>query len=505
MAHANVGAGDYRVHATDPALRTPAELRRQMLEIFPYISLPMFLAIVDQTMVATALPSIVADLGHAERSSLLVIAYVCASAITTPVYGQLGDRFGRVRLMRIALMIFAGAGMWCALSASMHALLAARIAQGIGAGGLIGLSQALIGERVSPRERGRMQGYLATVVITSTALGPLIGGFGADYAGWRWLFGGASALGLLALAITSRLPSARAPTSDSAPFRFDIWGLVLFATLVVTVLSALQMTQTPEPATASPWLWLALPAAAALLLLLARRERRASQPLLPPDLIALPAVWRSDLLAIFFAAALVSLMTFLPLFFRVAHGATPAGTGLLMLPAVLGIGIGGIVTGRLIWRTGRTAIWPSLGLTIAAFLLVALAVALPGLSASQVGWLVGIASIFMGSVMSVVQVTVQIAAGPDRLGMAAATVQLSRTLGAALGTALVGAALFGTLASMGPQIYAGFLELIADASTGPHTALRGPILDAFRIAFSLPAAFAVAGLILAWTLPVRRI
>src|SRR5690606_37145696 len=163
-------------------------------------------------------------------------------------------------------------------------------------------------------------------------------------------------------------------------------------------------------------------------------------------------------------------------------GSQPADTGLLMLPAVIGIGVGGIITGRLMWRTGRTAIWPSLGLAMAVLLLTFLAAALPGLSALQVGWLVGAASFLLGSVMGVVQVTVQVAAGPARLGVAAATVQLSRTLGAALGTALVGAVLFGTLGRMGPEVYGAFLQLIAVAPpTGlpgsMPAPLRGTILD----------------------------
>lgn len=481
------------------------ELRRRVLELFPYISLPMFLAIVDQTMIATALPSIVTDLGEASLSSLVVIVYVCTSAIATPVYGQLGDRFGRVRMMRLSLIIFSSMAVLCALSSNIYMLLAMRIAQGIGAGGLVALSQALIGERLSPRERGRMQGYLATVVIASTALGPLIGGFVSQYVGWRWLFGGAAIIGLIAFWLTFRLPSVI--PEKQGRFRFDMGGLVLFALLVVTVLAALQIAQRPQMTAGGGWPWLALPAVGVLVILLAFWERRASQPLLPPDLIAMPAVWRSDLLAIFFAAALVSLMTFLPTFFRVAHGVTSAGTGLLMLPSVIGAGLGSVVTGRLMWRTGRTAIWPSVGLAVAVLLLVALAVMLHDLSAVQVAWLVGVSAFFMGSVMGVVQVTVQIAAGPERLGTAAATVQLSRTLGSALGTALVSTVLFGVLARMNPEIYAAFLELIAQATQRGEAdqIMHGSILTAFQYAFSLPAAFALVGLVLAWTLPVRRI
>lgn len=482
------------------------ELRRALFSILPYISLPMFLAVVDQTMVATALPAIIGDLGGAQYSSLLVAGYVCASAVMTPVYGQLGDRYGRIKLMRIALAFFAFSSLLCTVAISIEFLLGARILQGMGAGGLMALSQALIGERVAPRQRGRMQGYLATIIVTSSALGPLIGGFMAQYIGWRSIFVGSTLLALAALLATMRVPNQHSPYEGR--LRFDVGGMLLFASLVITVLTALQIAQHPGEV-APYWLWALLGAlSVSLLSLLVRRERRASRPLLPPDLMAIPAVWRCNLMTFSFAAALVSLMTFLPIFMRIGFGTSPSMAGMHLLPAVIGVGIGASTTGYLMTRTGHTTIWPKIGLTIAGTLLTILAASLHMLDAWQVSWLAAVAVVFLGTVMSVVQVTVQVAAGPTRLGIAAATIQLSRTLGAAFGTALFGTVLFAVLNAMGPETYDTFVRLLTelpDPTIIHDPSLHNSILVAFRLAFTLPAIFAIAALGFAWSIPIHRL
>src|SRR5262245_53173830 len=172
---------------TAPTRNTPGP-RSVFLSIFPSIMVPMFLGVIDQTIVATALPAIAASLGGVEHVAWVVVAYLVATTTVAPVYGRLGDHFGRRRLMFVALGVFMAASVLCALSQSIAMLVVARVLQGLGGGGLMTLSQALIGETVPPRERARYQGYLAAVAVASNTLGPVLGGFLTEHLGWQSIF-----------------------------------------------------------------------------------------------------------------------------------------------------------------------------------------------------------------------------------------------------------------------------------------------------------------------------
>src|SRR5229473_1205155 len=369
--------------------------RSLFLRVFPSIMVPMFLAVIDQTIVATALPAIAASLGGIERVSWVVISYLVAGTVAAPVYGQLGDVFGRRRLMFLALPIFLAASIWCALATSIEMLTLARALQGLGGGGLMTLSQALIGETVPPRERGRYQGYLAAVVVSSNTFGPVAGGYLTQHLGWRSIFLINLPLGIIAVLLTLRLEAKPGFRSEH---RFDLTGLLLFVGFVAPTLLALQQIQHAEVR--------ALPASAALaalglvsLALLLRQERRAPFPLLPIGLLRQPAIWRSDALAACHGAALVSLIILLPIYLRVARGASASETGLLLVPLTIGIGIGSMITGRVISRTGRTSIFPSYGLIFVTITLLFLAFWVPRLSASALAWVLLWNGLFMGTVM----------------------------------------------------------------------------------------------------------
>src|SRR6202166_4167856 len=180
--------------------------------------LPMFLAAVDQTIVSTALPAIVASTGEVERASWIVVSYLIASTVAAPVYGRLGDEYGRRRLMIVGLCIFVAASLLCALCTSIETLTAARVLQGLGGGGLMTLSQALVGEAIPPRERARYQGYLAGVGISANAFGPVAGGFMAQPLGWQSIFLINLPIGLGAIALTWRLPN---PTVERLAWKAD--------------------------------------------------------------------------------------------------------------------------------------------------------------------------------------------------------------------------------------------------------------------------------------------
>ena len=471
--------------------------------------LPMFLAAIDQTIVATALPAVAADLGEVERVSWVVVSYLVAATIAAPVYGRMGDALGRRRLLVIALCIFVAASGLCAVAPSMLALVAARVLQGFGGGGLMTLSQALVGEAVPPRQRGQFQGYLSSVFVCSSTIGPVAGGWLTGHFGWASVFLVNLPLGVLALVLALRLPGhARGP---GGRLRFDFIGLFLFAGFIAPLLLAVERAQRFDCAHL-PLAAVFAGVAAMSLVLLLRRERRACMPLLPMTLLSQPGIWRTDAMAGCVGALLVSLVTFLPIYLQVARGSAPAQVGLLLLPLTMLIAVGAMITGRLITRTGRGAFFPSVGLPVAAVLIAALALLAPDLGLGELPFLFAGIALFTGSAMPVVQTTVQFVAGPLQLGAAAASVQFSRSIGAAVGTALVGAVLFASLAARDPAAASLFRAIV---ETGPGAmagmgaervaVVQGEIAHAFRAAFLLIALFAGVGGVMAWSIPVRRI
>jgi EmrB/QacA subfamily drug resistance transporter len=486
----------------------PPSTSSLFVKVFPSIMLPMFLAVADQTIVATALPAIASSLGEIERASWVVVSYLIANTIAAPVYGRLGDTFGRRGMMIFALAIFMLGSVLCALSPNIEVLTAARVLQGFGGGGLMTLSQALIGEAIPPRERGRYQGYLAGVAVTSSTFGPVAGGYLTQAFGWQSIFLINVPLGLVAAFLVLRL---EARPGDRRRTTFDIPGLVLFIMFVSPVILALEHVQRMDART--------LPTAFGLLafgilslVLLLWQEQRSTAPLLPPRLFRRPSVWRSDGLAACHGAALVSLITFVPIYLRAVRGASPAETGLLLLPLTFGIGLGSMITGQLVTRTGRTAIYPAYGLAAATAGLLFLAFDLSRLSLGQMPWLFGFIALCMGTVMAVVQITVQTEAGPQLLGTGAAMVQFSRSVGAAFGTAAVAAVLFSVLiatnrdtASMLGAIINQGPEAIAALPAARQAIVQSEIADAFRSAFLTIALFTSAGTWLAWSMPLRRL
>jgi EmrB/QacA subfamily drug resistance transporter len=478
------------------------------VKVFPSIMLPMFLAVADQTIVATALPAIASSLGEIERASWVVVSYLIANTIAAPVYGRLGDTFGRRTMMFVALIIFIAGSVFCALAPNIEFLTAARVLQGFGGGGLMTLSQALIGETIPPRERGRYQGYLAGVSVSSSTFGPVAGGYLTQAFGWQSIFWINLPLGAIAALLVLRLD---ARPSDHRRTTFDIPGLVLFIMFVSPVILALEQVQRMDMRTLPMALGL-LAFGIVSLVLLIWQEKRNTSPLLPPRLFRQPSIWRSDGLAACHGAALVSLITFLPIYLRAVRGATPAEIGLLLLPLTFGIGIGSLITGQLVTKTGRTAIYPTYGLAAATLGLLFLAFEIPHLSLGQLPWAFGFVSLSMGSVMAVVQITVQTVAGPRMLGTGAAMVQFSRSVGAAFGTATVAAVLFSILAVTDRQttsLFGAIIEQGPDAIAALPAArqaiIQSEIAGAFRAAFTTIALFTSAGVWLSWSMPLRRL
>ena len=492
----------------DPEGDAVPDSRGLFFRVFPSICLPMFLAAVDATIVATALPQIAGSLGDVERVGWIVVAYLMATTIAAPVYGCLGDALGRKRLLLVALGVFVAASLACALAPTLLWLIAARVVQGAGGGGLMTMSQALVGESVPARERVRYQGYLASIFMVSSTFGPVAGGWLTQHFGWTSVFLINVPLGAVAAVLAVRLPDHVGGVSR---VRFDWLGLVLFTGFVVPLLLALEQAQRISVAALPGILALVVVAVLSLVLLL-RQERRVSAPLIPVKLLRLPAIWRADAMAACIGAAIVGAVTFMPIYLQVVRGAGPGQVGLLLLPLTAGIAVGALLTGRAVARTGRTAVYPSWGLAVATgcWLLLAL-----GAGSVPMAWLPAaflLMSLSLGTAMPIVQVTVQMVAGAANLGAASASVQFSRSIGAALGTAAVGAVLFAVLAWQDSAVAAVFADVV---ERGPavldtlapdrRAAIAADIAGAFCAAFLLIAGFSLAALLLAWSLPVRKL
>lgn len=489
---------------------SPAELRRLFFRVFPAVALAMFGAALDQTLVAASLPEIARSLGEVERVSWIIVLYLVANTVAAPVYGRLGDAFGRRRMLLVALAVYALGATLCALAPTLLWLGAARLVQGFGGGGLISLSVALIAEVIPPRERGRFQAWIAAVFSGASALGPVLGGLLTQEFGWRSVFLLQLPLSAAAAYFAVTRLGAAAPGSRRG-FDFDWAGLVLFAMFVGPALLALDQARRLAPGPLLAAAGLGAFAAVALLLLL-RQERRAPDPLLPLGLLTNPSIWRANLLTACVSGAFVGSIAFLPIYLVTVRGLTAAEAGLALLPLAAFAGIGALTSGAVMSRTGRTMLMPAIGLTLAAATFLGLGFGIEHLSLPVIAGLLTLVSMGLGSSFPMVQITVQVAAGRERLGSATASVQFSRSLGAAVGTALLGAVLFGALVAMGGQAAPRFVALVNEGASAlaglpaeARTALTGEMSLAFRLAFATAGLLTGAAAVLATRVPLQKV
>ena len=468
--------------------RAPLVSVRDFLAIFSAVMLPMFLAAIDQTLLATATPAIAADLGGLRDTSWIAVGYLLAVTVMGPLYGRLGDSHGRRDVLRGAVAVFALGSVACALAPSMPILIAGRVVQGLGGGGLMVMSQALIGELVPPRQRGRFQGYFAAVFTLASVTGPVIGGFAVAHASWRWLFWVNVPLCAFAVWRLSRL--AAAPLGERGAGLQDRLGVAWFALAAATGLLWLGFGGSRFPWLSPIGVALAL-AAIALWAGLVWYERAHAVPFLPLELLRIRPIALIASTVVCFTACMFSLIFFLPIYLQLGHRVDAARAGLLMLPLTFGLVAGATTTGRIIARTGRISRWPSLGLGWAAVMLFVLGFLPPSpLLVCMVGFGAGVG---FGTVMPCAQLIVQTAAGRSRLGAAAATVSLFRSLGSAVGTALFGSIVFGLLQGLNLD---AALKGATDAA---------PVVHAFHICFMGAACVAVLGAWFASRIPQVRL
>jgi EmrB/QacA subfamily drug resistance transporter len=455
---------------------------------FAAIVLAMLPAVLDQTILATALPVIAGDLGSLSDVSWVVSAYVVAAAALTPVWGKLGDRHGRKLLLEVALVLFVASSALCAAAQDINQLIALRIVQGAAAGGLMALAMAAVGDLVAPRERGRYQGYIAATFAAATIVGPLLGGLIVDHASWRWVFIVNLPLGAAALAgLAARLP---APETERPDRPLDVAG----ALLLTAATSALMLTCIWG---GERYAWgsgqiVGLVAATVLLsAALLVRERGAADPVVPVQLLRTRVVAVASSALFLATAALFAITVFVPLFLQTTTGASPTEAGLLLVPAMLGITVSSTVSGRLIARTGRYKIFPLAGLALMTGALALLAAVVGDPSQVTTGIGLAVFGLGFGMVTQILVLAVQNSVERRELGVATAATGFFRALGGAVGAAVLGA------------VFAARAGLHASGQ-GIHAldaAARGGLIDGVQAVFLVAAPLAALALLVVFALP----
>jgi EmrB/QacA subfamily drug resistance transporter len=470
----------------------------------------MFLAALDQSIVGTALPQIVSDLGGLEHLSWVVTAYLLTSTASTPLWGKISDLNGRRPMFQAAIIIFLVGSLIAGAATSMTMLIAGRAVQGLGGGGLIALALAIIGDIVPPRERGRYQGMFGAVFGVSSVAGPLLGGFFTDGPGWRWIFWLNIPVGLAALFITSRALHMPVVRRDH---RIDYLGA---AVIVASVTSILLYTSWAgaEYGWTDPFSLALLIGGLVLAVVFVVVERRAEEPIIPMHLFGRPVFRWSVLFAFLLGMAMFGGIVYLPIYLQVVRGFSPTESGLALLPMVVGIFITSVGSGLLISRTGRYKRFPIMGaiITLASLLL------LTQLEADTPFWLFSLYTFLLGAGLGFTMQTVVVAVQNDvalrDLGASTSAVTFFRSMGGAFGTALFGAVLTARLehylaaslpAGSGGSV-GGSLGDIAAIQSLPAE-IRTPVLDAFMQAiqdlFLVAVPFVAVAIVVAFLIPEK--
>ncbi|MET7649930.1 MULTISPECIES: MFS transporter [unclassified Streptomyces] len=472
--------------------------------------LGMLLAALDQTIVSTALPTIVSELGGMEHLSWVVTAYLLASTAATPLWGKLGDQYGRKRLFQTAIVIFLIGSALCGMAQNMPQLIAFRAVQGLGGGGLMVLSMAIVGDIVPPRDRGRYQGLFGAVFGATSVLGPLLGGLFTEHLSWRWVFYVNLPVGVVALAVIATVLHI---PRRSMKHVIDYLGTVLIAAVATCLVLVASLGGTT-------WGWGSpqIVGLAVLGVLLAVAfvavERRAAEPVLPLKLFRIRTFTLSAVISFIVGFAMFGAMTYLPTFLQVVQGVSPTLSGVHMLPMVAGLLLSSTVSGQIVSRTGRWKVFPIVGTGVTTLGLLLLHQLDEHSSTGVMSACFFVFGLGLGLVMQVLVLIVQNAVAYEDLGVATSGATFFRSIGASFGVAIFGTVFSGRLGDKLTDAFRGVslpsgvsvdgLESDPRGIAELSSTLRPQALHAYASAitdvFLYAAPVALVGFVLAWFL-----
>lgn len=509
-------AGDANATTLTPPGAAPQEqVPGNVLVSIGALLLGMLLAALDQTIVSTALPTIVSDLGGLDHLSWVVTAYLLAATAATPLWGKLGDQYGRKRLFQTAIVIFLIGSALCGAAQDMAQLIAFRALQGLGGGGLIVLSMAIVGDLVPPRERGRYQGLFGAVFGATSVLGPLLGGLFTQHLSWRWVFYVNLPVGVVALAVIAAV--LHIPRTAQRHV-IDYLGTFLIAAVATCLVLVASLGGTT-------WAWGSwqIVGLAVLGVVLAvafvAAERRAAEPVLPLKLFRVRTFMLAALISFVVGFAMFGAMTYLPTFLQVVQGISPTMSGVHMLPMVLGLLLASTASGQIVSRTGRWKVFPIAGTGITTLGLLLLHQLDEHSSTAELSGFFFVFGLGLGLVMQVLVLIVQNAVPYEDLGVATSGATFFRSIGASFGVAVFGTVFAGRLGDqltdafrgvrLPPGISVDTLEADPRGIAALPSGLRPPALHAYAVSitdvFLYAAPVALLGFVLAWFLKEDRL